>query len=157
MKFKSHLYSLFYIKAKSASPWFSILVMASPCIQASLVAQLVENLPAVWETWVWSQAWEHPMEKGKATHSSILAWRIPWTIKSKGSQRVRHDWATFTYVQWRKGLHRNINTRNQESLRAILEMGYHLGEALWKVFTGQDYLYSIWVNISHIEKQGHAK
>ena len=39
----------------------------------SLVAQLVENLPAMWETWVWSMGWEDPLEKGKATHSSILA------------------------------------------------------------------------------------
>ena len=44
---------------------------------ASLVAQLVKNLPAVWETWVRSLGWENPLEKGKATHSSILAWRIP--------------------------------------------------------------------------------
>ena len=53
---------------------------------AFLVAQLVKNLPAVRETWVQSLGWEDPLEKGKATHSSILAWRIP-----KGSQRVGHD------------------------------------------------------------------
>ena len=47
---------------------------------ASLVAHLVKNLPAVWETWVRSLGWEDPLEKGKATHSSILAWRIPWTV-----------------------------------------------------------------------------
>ena len=47
---------------------------------ASLMAQLVKNLPAMWETWVRSLGWEDPLEKGKATHSSILAWRIPWTI-----------------------------------------------------------------------------
>ena len=47
---------------------------------ASLVAQLVNNPPAVQETWVWSLAWEDPLEKGKATHSSILAGRIPWTV-----------------------------------------------------------------------------
>ena len=47
---------------------------------AFLVAQLVKNLPAMWETWVQSLGWEHPLEKVKATHSSILAWRIPWTI-----------------------------------------------------------------------------
>ena len=44
-----------------------------------LVAQLVKNPPAMWETWVCSLGWEDPLEKGKATHSSILAWRIPWT------------------------------------------------------------------------------
>ena len=54
---------------------------------ASLVAQLVKNQPAMRETWVGSLGWEDPLEKGKATHSS-MAWRIPWTM---GSQRVRHD------------------------------------------------------------------
>ena len=43
------------------------------------MAQLVKNLPAMRETWVRSLSWEDPLEKGKATHSSILAWRIPWT------------------------------------------------------------------------------
>ena len=47
---------------------------------ASLVAQLVKNLPAMQETWVQSLGWEDLLEKGKATHSSILAWRIPWTV-----------------------------------------------------------------------------
>ena len=47
---------------------------------ASLVAQLVKNLPTMRETWVWSLGSEDPLEKGKATHSSILAWRIPWTV-----------------------------------------------------------------------------
>ena len=54
---------------------------------ASLVAQLVKNPPAMWETWVLSLHWEDPLEKGKATHSSILAWRIPW-IQSMGSQSL---------------------------------------------------------------------
>ena len=58
---------------------------------ASLVIQLVKNPPAVLETWVQSLGWEDPLEKGKATHSSILAWRSPWTVHSMGSQRVRHD------------------------------------------------------------------
>ena len=50
------------------------------CFGVSLVAQLVKNPLAMWETWVRSLGWEDPMEKGKATYSSILAWRIPWTI-----------------------------------------------------------------------------
>ena len=45
---------------------------------ASLVAQMVKNLLAMWETWVRSLGWENPLQKGTATHSSILAWRIPW-------------------------------------------------------------------------------
>ena len=48
--------------------------------RTSLVAQLVKNPPAIWKTWVQSLSWEDPLEKGKATHSSILAWRIPWTV-----------------------------------------------------------------------------
>ena len=61
------------------------------CPWASLVAQLVKNPPAVQETWVRSLSWEDPLEKGKATHSSILAWRIPWTVQSTESQRLRQD------------------------------------------------------------------
>ena len=57
----------------------------------SLVPQLMKNLPAMQETWVQSLGWKDPLEKATATHSSILAWRIPWTIQSMGSQRVRHD------------------------------------------------------------------
>ena len=50
------------------------------CSWAFLVAQLVKNLPAMQKTWVQSLVWDDPLEKGKATHSSILAWRIPWTV-----------------------------------------------------------------------------
>ena len=62
----------------------------------SLVAQMVKRLPAMWETQVPSLGQEDPLEKEMATHSSILAWRIPWTeepeeLQSVGSQRVRHD------------------------------------------------------------------
>jgi len=58
---------------------------------ASLVAQLVKNPLEMWETWVQYLGWEDPLEKGTATHSNILAWRIPWTVQSMGSQRVGHD------------------------------------------------------------------
>ena len=57
----------------------------------SLVAQTVKNLLAMWETRVLSLGQEDPLEEGMATHSSILAWRIPWTEESGGSQRVGHD------------------------------------------------------------------
>ena len=62
-------------------------------MQASLVAQMVKNLPSMQKTWVQS------LEKGMATHSNILAWRIPWTeepggLKCMGLQRVRPDWVT---------------------------------------------------------------
>ena len=60
------------------------------------MAQTIKNPPATRETWVQSLGWEDPLEKGKDTHSSILAWRIPWTEESgglqfMGLQRVRHD------------------------------------------------------------------
>ena len=66
---------------------------------ASLVAQMIKNSPTMQETWVRSLAWEDPLEKGMATPSSILAWRIPWTeepggLKSTGLQRVQHNLAT---------------------------------------------------------------
>ena len=63
---------------------------------ASLVAQTVKNLPAMLETWVQSLGWEDPLEEGMATHSSVLAWRIPGMeepsgLPSTGSHRVGHD------------------------------------------------------------------
>ena len=57
----------------------------------SLVAQLLNNLPTMWNTWVQSLGWEEPLEKGKATYPSILAWRILWAVESMGLQRVIHD------------------------------------------------------------------
>ena len=75
----------------------SFLMGFSP-VRASLVAQLVKNLLAMWETWVWSLGWEDPLEKGQATHSSILAWRIPWTVYSMGLQKVGYD--SFSCKEW---------------------------------------------------------
>ena len=60
-------------------------------LEIYLVAQVVKNLPAMWETWVQSLGWEDPLEKGRAIHSSIPAWRIPWIIQSMGLQRAGHD------------------------------------------------------------------
>ena len=64
---------------------------------------MVKNLPAVQETWVQSLGWKDPLEKGTATHSSNLAWEIPWTeepggLQSMGSQRGEHDWAANTWA-----------------------------------------------------------
>ena len=76
--------------------WLNKLVLPT-----SLMAQMVKNLPAMQETQVQSLSREDPLEKGRATHSSILAWRNPraeepgWLL-SLGSQRVAHDWATNT-------------------------------------------------------------
>ena len=64
----------FFFSQMSNYPW------------AFLIAQLVKNPPAMWETWVLSLGWEDPLEKGKATHSSIPAWRIPWTVVHGGTE-----------------------------------------------------------------------
>ena len=70
---------------------------------ASFVAQVAKNLPAVWETWVWSLGWEDPLAKGKATHSSILAWRIPWTLVHEKSQMGLSDFH-FHFLKWDKSM-----------------------------------------------------
>ena len=67
--------------------------------ECRVVAQMVKRLSTVQETWVQSLSWEDPLEEGMATHSSVVAWKIPWTeepgsLQSMGSQRVGHDWAT---------------------------------------------------------------
>ena len=70
-----------------------------PVLGTSLVAQMVKHLPTMRETQVQSLDWEDPLEKEMATHSSTLAWKIPWTkepgrLQSMGSQRVGHDQVT---------------------------------------------------------------
>ena len=78
---------------------------------ASLVVQRVNHLPAIWENWVRSLGQEDPLEKEMATHSSSLAWRIPWTeepggLQSLGLQRVGHELATsFFFVCFRINRH----------------------------------------------------
>ena len=83
-----------YINIYHICYWFLFIAF-----WASLVAQMVKRLPAMRETRVWSLGWEDLLEKEMATHSSILAWRIPWTeepgrLQSMGLQRVGHDWVT---------------------------------------------------------------
>ena len=60
--------------------------LPTPVFLGIPVAQLVKSLPAMQETWVWSLGWEGPLEKEKATHSSIMAWRNPWTVQFAKSQ-----------------------------------------------------------------------
>ena len=74
-------------KNKDWITWFCEKRAKVFVFRASLVVQLVKNPPAMLETWVRSLGWENPLEKGKATHSNILAWGIPGT----GSQRVGHS------------------------------------------------------------------
>ena len=80
--------------------WIKILAVIW---QSSLVAQMVKNPPAMQETWVQSLDQEDPLEKEMATHSSIHAWKIPWTeqpggLQSMRSQSVEHDWVTNTFT-----------------------------------------------------------
>ena len=70
---------------------------------ASLMVQMLKNLPAMQETWVPSLGWEDPLEEGMATHFSILAWRIPWTgepgvLQSIGLQKVEHNMRLSMYA-----------------------------------------------------------
>ena len=79
--------------------------------RASLVAQIVKNMPSIQEIWVQSLGWEDPLEKEMATHSSSLAWRVLWTeepgrLQSTGLQRVVDDWVTNTFIiLWGTCLH----------------------------------------------------
>ena len=92
--------SIFHCPKDPLCPAYSSSLNRPP---VSPVAQMVKNSPAMPETWVQSLGWDGPLEKGMATHSSILAWRIPWTeepggLQSLGSQRVGHGWATNTFT-----------------------------------------------------------
>ena len=81
-----------------------------------LVAQMVKNPPAIWETWVqplqFRRPWEDPLEKGMVTHSSTLTWRIPWTeepgrLQSMGLQRVRHNFHFHQFHWWNIHFHQS--------------------------------------------------
>ena len=114
------------------------------CVWASPVAELVKNLPAMQETWVWSLSREDPLEKERATHSSILAWRSPWTeepgrLQSMGLRRVRHDCVTnslfhfsYTHTYTHTGFHDGSNSAESacsaEDTGLIPEWGRPPGE-----------------------------
>ena len=86
----------------------------------SQVTLVLKNLPAnagsIRETWVWSLGWEDPLEEGMTTHSSVLAWRTPWTEKSGGLQsiglhRVRHNWSDFAPVHTLHCVHLSVGAK----------------------------------------------
>ena len=79
------------------------------------------NPPATWETWVWSLGWEDPLEKGNATHSSVLTWRIPWTVESTGLQRAGCNWATYFHFTL---LSAPIHSTNNQP-KAWIQSGLH--------------------------------
>ena len=122
----------------------------------SLVAQLVKNLPTMQKTCVPSLGWEDPLEKGTATHSSILAWRTPWTVCSMGSQRVRGNWETFSFTLLAIFLHHNaISMRTEKEKRKkqpheigiILPALYSYGK--WVLLEMLNYLTEIKYFVSH--------
>ena len=90
-----------FMSEKQATKTYNVLLRSCFYLQlrhtvASLVAQMVKCLPAMWETWVRSLGREDPLEKEMTTYSSTLAWKIPWMeepgrLQSMGSQRVRHN------------------------------------------------------------------
>ena len=99
---------LLVVSQNSDVSWLCFIIEKEYRLQSAekkgcLVSQMVKSLPAMQETWVWSWGQEDPLEKETATHSSILAWEIPWTeepggLQSLGSHRVGHDWATNTFT-----------------------------------------------------------
>ena len=120
----------------------------------ALVAQTVKRLPTMWETRVPSLGQEDPLEKEMATHSSILAWKIPWTeelgwLLSMGSQRVRHDCATSLSLSlWALGFLKNRHEPRQvkmspfsqaRSLPPDLQLGRHLILASLSSFEGPNW------------------
>ena len=112
------------------------------------VVQLVKNPPAMWETWVWSLGWEAPLEKGKSTHCSILAWKIPWTIQFVGSQRVWHDWVTFTFT-FRK--HDGLFSRDMLCIKKIKHILVFIEACYFRYNQSLDLLFTIYI-ICHYQR-----
>ena len=88
-------FKIYFRQLSNIVNYISMCYMVRANLWASLVAQLVNNPPAMRETWVCSLAWQDTLDEGIATQSSILAWEIPWTegsgrLQSMGSQRVGH-------------------------------------------------------------------
>ena len=121
---------------KDREAWWAVgLVVAESWTRlgaSSLVAQLVKSLPVVRETWVPSLGREDPLEKEMASHSSILAWRIPWMeepggLQSTGSQRVGHDWVTFFsfFVVTEQQQHSIADLSFFNTVPGNLTFGYH--------------------------------
>ena len=80
---------------------------------ASLVAQEVKSLPATQETWIQPLGWEEPLEEGMATHSSVLAWRIPWTEEPGGLQSMESQSIGHNSVTKRTRAHARTHTRQE--------------------------------------------
>ena len=111
----------------------------------SLVAQMVKRLPTMWETWVQSLGREDLLENEMATHSSILAWKIPWTeepgrLQSMGSQKVGHDWATsLSFLAQRGEISDSLAIWYSNTLCTIINSQGHHG-----IFRKKQWYSAIW-------------
>ena len=115
------------------------------------VAQTVKNLPAMQKTLVCSLGWEDPLEKGTAIHSSILAWRIPWTeepcmLQFMRSQKVGHDWVTFTFTQIYVYIYKDMCVYVYPKIQHIYTQ-FVLFSQLFDVFWLSDTIYTLFHNI----------
>ena len=126
------------------------------------MVHLVKNPPGMWKTWVRSLVWEDPLEKGKVTHSIILVWRIPWTIQSMGSQRVRQDWAT--ELNWVLPVHHNCLFRVQYAGKEALVRTRHgtidwfqIGKGVRQGWILSPWLFNLYAEISLCEMPGWMK
>ena len=122
------MYSLQHLTCSSPGIGFLVLIyklffFIPNKARTSLVAQLVKNRPAMREPWVKSLGWEDPLEKGKVTHSNILAWRIPWTVQS---MRLYSPWGC-----------KELDTTEQLSLTKLIQTQSHLEELLEKYMSSQ--------------------
>ena len=108
-------------------------------IRGSLEAQMVKNLPAMQETWVQSLGWEHPLEKGMAIHSRILAWTRTdrqWSLV--GLQRIRHDWVTNTFIFTLSGTH----SQKMVSHLSTYTLLVHLDSSVYCILWSKQYTVS---------------
>ena len=117
------------------------------------MAQLVKNMPAMQEIRVWSLGQEDPLEKGMATHSSILAWRIPWTeepgrLQFMGSQRMGQNWANNTLQKekkiWKVHENRGKMKITEPHLKAIMDMLVYFLSVFFFFLHWNMCLYGIW-------------
>ena len=119
-------------------------------VPASLVAQRLKCLPGMWETWVWSLDREDPLEKEMSTHSSTLAWRIPWReepgrLQSMGLQRVGHDWVTSIFTFFNLMFHGKIESQKECGMTWCVSCSQEPGplgsckpqKGIWISFQGQ--------------------
>ena len=118
--------------------------------RASLVVQLVKNPPAMWETWVWYLGWEDTLEKGKATHSSILAWRVPWTVHGVAKSWTQLSDFHFHCISSKRNTCANTHTHtpSQVAIRSFSCLSQPANISLW-----MSLLHSIFQEYLHFQRK----